>query len=368
MILLVLGLAVGVATVVALMAVTRTMRQAIADRLDQYGANILIVPRSSDLSLSYGGITVASASYDVGEMTLEDIKSITTIREARNISVIAPKLLGAVELGGRRVLMAGVLFLDEIRLKQWWDVDGEYPAAPDEVLLGARLAEVLSIQPGDALELQGQTLHVIGVLEENGSQDDGILFADLALAQGLLGKPERISLVEVAALCTECPIEMIVEQISEALPQARVTALRQAVTLRMETVEHLTDFALGISLVVSAIGALVVLMTMLGAVSERRQEIGLFRALGFRQAHIKRVVLGEALAVSLAGGVVGWMAGMATAIALRPSLADVTTPVVWDPWLALGAIGGTLLVGLGGSLYPAMRAARLDPSTALRSL
>jgi putative ABC transport system permease protein len=160
----------------------------------------------------------------------------------------------------------------------------------------------------------------------------------------------------------------MVKQISEVLPQARVTALRQAVTLRMETVDQLTRFAFAVSLVVIAIGALVVLTTMLGAVSERRQEVGLFRALGFRRAHIERVIVGEALVVSLVGGILGWVIGMGTAMLLRPSLSDLAAPVMLDPWLALGAVGGTLLVGLGGSLYPARRAARLDPTTALRSL
>ena len=368
MLLLVLGLAVGVATVVALMAVTRTMRRAVAGRLDEYGANILIVPGSSDLSLSYGGITVASAAYDVGEMTLDDLKRIGTIKNARNVSVIAPKLLGAITLDGRRVLMAGVLFDDEIRLKRWWQVRGEYPVTPDEALVGARLAEVLAIQPAEMLDVQGQPVRVIGVLEENGSQDDDILFVDLSLAQRLVGKPQSINLVEVAALCTECPIEEMVKQISEVLPQARVTALRQVVMLRMETVGQLTSFAFTVSLVVIAMGTLVVLTTMLGAVSERRQEVGLFRALGFRQVHIERVIVGEALVVSLLGGILGWVIGMGTATVLRPSLSDLAVPVTWDPWLAFGAVGGTLLVGLGGSLYPAMRAARLDPTTALRSL
>lgn len=368
MILLVFGLAVGVATVVALVAVTRAMRESVALRLDEYGANILIVPKSGDLTLSYGGITVASASYDVGEMTLADLKAIETIKNARNVSIVAPKLLGAVDLEGRQVLMAGVVFEDEVTLKQWWQVRGEFPATPEEALVGARLAEILSIEPGRVLDVQGEQLRVIGVLEANGSQDDDILFVDLGVSQRLAGKPEGVNLVEVAALCIECPIEEMVEQISGVLPQARVSAMRQAVTLRMETVGQLSRFALGVSVVVIIIGALVVLMTMLGAVSERRQEIGLFRALGFRQRHIEQVILTEAALVSLLGGLVGWVAGMAVAAVFGPSISDVAGQVTWDPQLALAALAGSLVIGLGSSLYPAVRAASLDPSTALRAL
>ena len=366
--LLVLGLTVGVATVVALMAITSTMKADISTKLDEYGANILIVPKANDLALSYGGVTVASAAYDVGELTVADLDQIKTIKNARNISVVAPKLLGAIPMSGQSVLVAGVRFPDELRLKQWWDIEGEEPDAPDEALAGLRLARTLRLQPGQALEINGHAFRLTGILAENGSQDDDILFIDLGAAQQVMNKPESVSLVEVAALCTECPVEDMVDQISDVLPQARVTALRQAVTLRMETVGQLSRFSMAVSAVVVTIGALVVLTTMLGAVTERRQEIGLFRALGFRQRHVMYIILGEAALVSLLGGVLGWLLGMGTAILLAPRLAGTTMGVSWDPWLALGAVGGALLVGLLASLYPARSAARMDPTAALRAL
>jgi putative ABC transport system permease protein len=369
MMLLVLGLSIGVATAVALMAITGAMQADVAAKLDEYGANILIVPKASDLALSYGGVTVASAAYDVGELTMPDLDRIETIENARNISVVAPKLLGAVSVGGKLVLMAGVRFPDELRLKQWWRIEqGMQPTEPEDALVGARLSESLNIQPGAKVDIKGQVFRVVGILAENGSQDDDILFVDLAGAQQALGKPAAVSLVEVAALCTACPIEGMVQQISGVMPQARVTALRQAVTLRMETVGQLSRFALAVSAVVIAIGALVVLTTMLGAVSERRQEIGLFRALGFRQQHVERIILSEAALVSLAGGILGWLVGMGAAIILAPRVANVTAPVPWNPVLALAAIGCALAVGLGASLYPALQAARVDPTIALRSL
>jgi putative ABC transport system permease protein len=136
----------------------------------------------------------------------------------------------------------------------------------------------------------------------------------------------------------------------------------------METVGQLSRFALAVSAVVVVIGGLVVLTTMLGAVAERRQEIGLFRALGYRRQHVMRIVLAEAALVSLGGGLLGWLLGIGAAVLLAPRLADVTAPVIWNPALALGAVGGALLVGLLASLYPAANAARLDPTTALRSL
>ncbi len=367
-VLLMVGLSIGVATVIALVAITATMQADIATKLDEYGANILIVPKANDLSLSYGGVTVASAAYDVGELTVSDLDRIETIKNARNIRVVAPKLLGAVPIAGKTVLVAGVRFEDELWLKQWWDLEGKEPATPDEAIVGLRLARELKLRSGDEVQINGHTFRVAGILAENGSQDDDIFFIDLATAQQVMDKPNSVSLVEVAALCTDCPVEDMVEQIAGVLPQARVTALRQAVTLRMETVGQLSRFALAVSLVVVVIGTMMVLTTMLGAVAERRQEIGLFRALGFRQQHIMRIILGEAALVSLVGGVLGWLLGMGAAVVLAPRLANVMVPVIWDPWLALGAIGGAVVVGLLASLYPAANAARLDATTALRSL
>lgn len=368
MVLLIAGLTIGVATVVALMTVTEMMQADITGKLDEYGANILIVPMANDLSISYGGVTVASAAYNVGELILSDLDRIQTIKNAANISVVAPKLLGVVALQGHTVLIAGVRFPDELLLKQWWQIDGDEPAAPNDALVGQRLAQTLALHPGATLEIDGHLFRVAGILAENGSQDDDILFIDLAAAQQIMDKPQSITLVEVAAMCTKCPVEDMVEQISVVLPQARVTALRQAVTLRMKTARQLGQFALTVSGVVIVIGALVVLTTMLSAVSERRHEIGLFRALGFRKRHIAQIILSEASVVSLAGGILGWGLGMVSAMVLSSRLVNVTAPVSWNLWLALGAVAGALVVGVVASIYPAIQASNMDPITALRSL
>lgn len=368
MILVVVGLGIGVATAVALTSLTETLEADISTTLDEYGANILIVPKANDLGVSYGGVTVASAAYDVGELTLSDLDLIETIPNAANVSVVSPKLLGAVELRGRVILLAGVRFEAELLMKQWWDIHGVSPSSPNDALAGARLAQELGLSPGDVVEINGTQFVTAGILAENGSQDDDILFVDLTTAQTLLEKPNAITLAEVAALCTECPIEAMVEQISTVLPQARVSALREAVQLRMQTTDQLASFGLVVSGVVALIGALVVLTTMLSSVAERKQEIGLFRALGFRQRHIAQIILSEAALVSLLGGAIGWGLGVFSAAILLPRLASSDVPIAIDPWLAGAALIGAVLVGLAGAAYPAMKAARLDPTSALRSL
>lgn len=366
--LLVLGLTIGVTTVVALQAIAQTMREDIGIKLDEFGANILVVPHSNSLALSYGGLTVSSATYDVGELTSADAERIWTIRDARSISTVAPKLLSVVEIERHLVLIAGVDFDAELRLKKWWHLEGEAPQSADQVIAGSRAAALLGLSAGSPVVLGQRTFEVAAVLAETGQQDDDMLFVDLAATQELLGRPDALSLIEVSALCNICPVEEIAAQMQAVLPQARVTPLRQAAALRMETVGQFSRFAWAISGVVLVIGGLVVLTTMLGAVMERKQEIGLFRAIGFRRAHIMSIFLVEAASVSLLGGALGWLIGMVAATTLAPGVAQASSAVHWDPWLALEAIGAALTVGLLASLYPAVRAARLDPTTALRAL
>jgi len=361
-----LGLLIGVATVVTLVSVTQAMHTDIQDKIDQFGANIVVTPQADDLALSYGGITVSSAAYDVKELHTDDAAKIQQIPLRANIANVAPKLVGAVDVGGNKVLLVGVDFPSELRLKKWWEIVGQDPAAPDEVLLGYNAASRLSAMPGNAVTINGRSFKVAGTLKELGSSEDDAIFADLGAAQQVLGKPNAVSLIEVSALCKACPVEDIVQEIGMQLPDARVSALAQAVKSRQQTVDQLTSFSLAVSLVVLLIGGLVVLTTMMSAVNERTREIGIFRAIGFRRTHIAQVVLFEALLVSLLGGVLGWLLGMLASTVLGPRVAQLSVGVEWNPLLALGAVALAVSIGLAGSIYPAIRAANLDPAEALR--
>jgi putative ABC transport system permease protein len=363
---LVVGLLMGVATVVTLVSITQAMHADIQDKIDQFGANILVTPRSDELSLSYGGVTVSNASFDVKELHTDDAARIRTIALRANLATVAPKLIGAVETAGGKALLVGVVFPEELKIKKWWRIVGQEPAAPNDVLVGYTAAAKLGLMPGGTLRLGGQTLNVAGTLEETGGQEDSLIIADLATTQAILGKPNSVSLIEVSALCKACPVEEIVAQIGGVLPDARVSALAQAVRGRQQTVDQLTSFSIAVSAVVLLIGALVVLTTMMSSVNERTREIGIFRAIGFRRSHVARVILTEVFVVSLLGGVLGWLIGMLASQALGPAVAQLSAPVHWDPLLAAGAVGLSITVGMAASAYPAMRAANLDPAEALR--
>jgi len=367
-ILILVGLVLGIGTVITVISFSDAVTGDINHKLEKYGANILIVPRTENLSLSYGGIQMGGISFDMQELRETDLEAVKHIKNYRNIAAMGPMALGAVRVKEQPVMLAGVDFEEARILKPWWKIEGRQPEA-NAILAGAEAARVLNIAVGDTLEIAGNAMPVSGLLKPTGSQDDQLLFTTLATAQELLGMPGQVSMVEVAALCTACPIEEMVQQISDALPGAKVMAIQQVVKGRMETLAQFKKLSFGVSVIIILIGSLVVLVTMTGSVRERKAEIGVFRAIGFRQRHVMRIILMEATLISIGAGVVGYLASMgATRLALMLFADNPHVAVPWNMALAAGALGMSLVVGVTASIYPALTAARMDPNDALRAL
>jgi len=366
---LVVGLLVGIGTVVTLLTLSSALTVAAQNDLESYGANIVVTPRTDDLSLAYGGVAVGGVSVGGRDLREADLERIRSIPNRENIAIVAPELLGVLEVRGQQTLLLGVRPREEFKLKGWWRVDGRPPRGDDEVVAGSAAAARLGLAPGDTVTVGGDPFTVSGVLRPTGSEDDEVLITDLAVAQRLLGKPGKVSMVEVAALCSNCPVEEISAQIGAVLPGTKVTAMQQIVKNRMHALEVFRTFSYVVAGVIIGIEALVVFVTMMGSVNARTREIGIFRALGFRRSHVTGLILIEAVAASVVAGVLGYLVGMGASYALLPIFADGPgVDVTWRPVVAAGAVLLGLAIGSLASLYPALHASRLDPTVALRSL
>lgn len=362
------GLLIGVSAVVAFISLVNALTHDFNQKLEKYGANILIVPETENLSLSYGGLSLGGISFEMREIRQENLEKLRHIKNAANVAAVGPMVLGAIKVADLSVLLAGVDFGSSRFLRPWWNIKGSVPDK-DGVLVGSEAARVLQLALGQRFVANQRELTVSGILEPTGSQDDNIIFARLGTAQAMLGKEGRISMAEVAALCAGCPIEEMVKQISEVLPGAKVMGIKQVVKGRMETLDHFQKFGYGVSALVMLVGGLVVLVTMMGSVRERTSEFGIFRAIGFRRGHLINIVLLEAAIISAIAGLAGYLVGLgATKLSIPLFTQSSSVAVPFDPLLAGGVFALALILGLASSAYPAVLAARLDPSEALRSL
>ncbi|MFA5881442.1 MAG: ABC transporter permease, partial [Eubacteriales bacterium] len=238
---LVAGMVVGIATIVVLYSITNGMKKEIADKFDQIGANMTIVPQSENLSMSYEGVSASDTGGTPNLIRIADVAKIRTIKNKENIATVAPKLLDTLKVDKKPRLVMGVQFPNELRMKRWWKIQGDKPAEAGEILLGSQAALELKKKPGDKLDIKGRKYLITGVLQETGSQEDAVIFMDLKELQTLSGKADVVSFVEVSALCSTCPIDEITKQISAKLPGTKVSAIREVIQARREFVDRFTQ-------------------------------------------------------------------------------------------------------------------------------
>jgi len=302
-------------------------------------------------------------------LTEGDVEALKTIHSRDSLAVIAPKLVGVASVNRREAIIVGVDFPQEFRVKRWWRLRaGKEPAnASRRALLGSKAAKRLGLRVGETARIKGEDFKVAGVLQPVGSQEDEPVYIDLKEAQTLLRRPAQLSMIEVSAWCIDCPIEQIVGQASEKLPHAKVSALRQATQARNEIVKQFTAFSVILSIVTAIVGGLIVFTNMLAAVRERRREIGIFRAIGFRRLNILEIILFETVIVALVAGLAGYLVGVSAAVIGAPGL-GIDVAVGWDLNVGYFAILGSLLLALVSSLYPALTAANLSPLPAINDI
>ncbi len=365
---LVIGLMVGIGSIVALFSTTQILEKDIVHKMEKFGANITIVPMSEELSINYAGLDLGGISFDVKEISQSDIDKIKTIKNASNIRTVSPKLFGVFEHPKGRAVLAGIDFDAEFTMKPWLSIIGKKPVNLDEIMIGRDIAHRFGFTPSQSVEILGNTYKIAGVMESTGSEDDSLVFMHLREVQKLFNKEGKVAMAEVAAHCGDCPIEEIVKQISEKMPNAKVRAVQQVVQGRMDTLTGLKKFSVVISVIVLFVGSLVVFVTMMASVNERTREIGIFSAIGYRRSHIIRIILLEALIVSFFSGIFGYLVGIVGARLILPFFVETMPMFELDPIVPAVSILIAIVIGVLASFYPAMTASKMEPSEALRTL
>jgi|GEM_PF-484050 len=281
----------------------------------------------------------------------------------------AAALQGSPQGGPVPIAVVGVDWAQEHALKGFWNVIGRFPHGPGEVVLGHAAALRLGIGPGGTLRLGDRELPVTGVLDATGSDDDGVAFTDIATVQQATARHDQASFIEVAALCSGCPIDDIVAQLAQAAPGLDIRALRHVVEQRMYSVRFAQDLALTVSVVILLTACSMVVMSMLSSVNERKREIGILRSVGFSCSRVFAVFAVEALMVGVASGGVGYASGhvLAGRIIDALHLGDGAAPPFDPVWLVLTTAGIALLSTLAAA-FPAWKASRVEPAEALVAL
>ncbi|SEF12676.1 putative ABC transport system permease protein [Rhizobiales bacterium GAS191] len=384
-----LGIIVGVAAVVCVVSVGAGAQAEVTEKIRTLGANLLLVVPGARSS---GGARLEAGT--LATLTEDDASMIR--RQLQEVQVAAPLLSRSMHLvaGNKNwvTLVAGVN-ADYLVAREWRIVSGR-SFTSGELESGAKVAIVGSVIVdelfdgragiGETLRIGNVPFTVIAVLDRKGlgaagrSQDD-VVFIPLAAAKsrvlGAVRGNTRDALDFISIKISDATaipeakneIEALLRQRhrirGDAPSDFKIENPAEVLTTREAAVRTLDILLIAVASVSLLVGGISIMNIMIVSVTERTREIGLRMAVGARRGDIRMQFLIEALILALVGGLVGASLGAAAAIAIA---LKAGWPVLLSPWAILLACGFAGLIGISFGLYPAHRAAHLDPIVALR--
>lgn len=409
------ALALGMSIATATLSVALDVGDRLAREFRSLGANLVVTPLVDTLPLEIGGVDYRPVS-EGAYLREADLGKLKTIFWRNNILGFAPILETPVDFWSdssassltprvdARLLLIGTWFQHRVAVPDgstfvtgiastnpWWRVQGRwFSDAAAECVVGESLARRSRISIGDTVHIvagsQTTALKVVGILANGGPEEDAVI-APLAIAQNLSAHPGQLRKLFVSALtkpedafarrdlskmspadydrwyCTPY-ISSIALQIEQSLPGVEVRPIRRVAQAEGQILNHVGALMWMVTLVALLAAGLAVGATSATTILERRGEIGLMKALGAGKSIVGTLFMAEQLILAVAGGTLGYGAGILLARAVGESVfgaAPQQRLVLFPVILLLAAV-----VALLGSLLPLRHAARFDPAPILR--
>jgi len=366
-----LGIAIGVAAIVAVLGLSASSQAGLLNEISQLGTNLLTVKNGQ--SLTGGTVELpARAAGMIGRVG--GVQQVQSTGAVNGASALRTPYIPAVDTNGLTVQAAS---LDLLPILATSVAQGHYlnagTAQEPVAVLGAATAQLLGIDriyPSERIWVGNQWFYVAGILKPAvlASDIDTSVLVGYPAAQTYLGfdghpstiylraQDDRVDAVDNLLAATanpENPTEVNVSQPSDAL------------VAQADAKSALSGLFLGLGAVALLVGAVGVANIMIISVLERRSEIGLRRALGATRGHIRAQFLSEAILLGLLGGTVGVALGAASTIVYAHTK-HWSAVIPTEAWA--GGMAASVLIGAVAGLIPALRAARLSPTEALWSV
>ncbi len=379
----VLGIVIGVAAVIATLAIGQGARAAVQAQIRALGANVLTVLPGT---MTAGGVRMGSGS----TITLTPDDAIAIRRECPALAAAAPAVRTTAQLVAANqnwsTQVQGTT-ADYPIIRSWPVADGVFISDSDVrgaakvCVLGQKVAQALfqGADPiGATIRIKNIPFRVVGVMSLKGGtgfggDQDDVVFIPLTTAQHKLLGITHVNSILVSAV-SESQVDAAVTQISELLRQRHkirpgtdddffIFNQKDIATTAESSSKVMTLLLASIAAVSLLVGGIGIMNIMLVSVTERTREIGIRRAIGARRNDILLQFLVEAAFLSLAGGALGVALGIVSAVLVTQI---ARWPTMIQPSSVLLAFGFASLVGLFFGFYPARRASKLDPIDALR--
>ncbi len=365
-----LGIAIGVAAIVAVLGLSSSSQAGLLEEIDRLGTNLLIVTNGQSFAGKTAELPLAAPAMIGRIYPVEHVAQTGKVSG----SVYRSPLIPSVDTNALSIAAASLNLLRALNITV---TQGRYlnaaTATEPVAVLGPAAAQRLGIDhiyPGERIWLANEWFYPVGILGSSTltpELEDDVLVGFPAAKRYLdfdghpntvyvRAQDSQVAAVQSVLAATANPEAP--NEVDVSLPSATLTA-------RADAQGAFNGLFLGLGAVALLVGAVGVANIMVISVLERRSEIGLRRALGATKGQIRIQFLSEAILLSLAGGAVGIAAG-ALATAIYASTKGWTIVIPTLAWA--GGFGAALLIGAIAGLLPAIRAARLSPTEALRTV
>jgi putative ABC transport system permease protein len=365
-----LGIAIGVAAIVAVLGLAASSQAALLAEISQLGTNLLTVTNGQTFSGNVAELPMAAPGM------IARLPGVTAVQDTGTVSGVSAFRSPHIPSTETNGLTVEAVTLNLPAVAGTSVAQGEFLNAANArepvVVLGATTAQLLGfdrIRTGMRIAVGGQWFYVIGILNPDTYApeiDSAVLVGFPAAEKYLLfdGHPSKIYVrtIDTPAATTAVDNLLGAQASPENPSQVDVSRPSDALTARADAKGALDTLFLGLGAVALLVGAIGVANIMVISVLERRQEIGLRRALGATRGQIRIQFLTEAILLSLIGGAAGVAIGAAATAAYAHAHAQA---VVIPPQAWAGGLAAAVVIGALAGLLPAIRAARLSPTQAL---
>jgi putative ABC transport system permease protein len=375
-----LGIAIGTAAIVGVLGLSSSSQAGLLAEIDQLGTNMLTAEAGQSLTGGEAKLPLEAPARIAHLNNVQDVAHTALVKEAmvyRN-SMVPVGNNGGLQVRATSLNLPSVLRIGVARGNWLNEGTARVPVA----VLGPAAAQRLGIDrvhSDQRIWLGGQWFNVAGILMPSPLEPDidssaligypaaqkYLGYVSMVRGQGEAGPPS--SMYVRAAIDHVAEVQSLLARTAnpEAPNEVNVSQPSDALTARAAAAGAFDSLFLGLGVVALIVGAVGVANIMIISVLERRSEIGLRRALGATQSQIRTQFLSESILLAVIGGVIGVLAGAAAvaAYASSKSWAVVIPPEAWS-----GGIASAILIGAFAGLLPAVRASRMPPSVALRTV
>jgi ABC-type lipoprotein release transport system permease subunit len=343
------GLAVGVGFVVALLAIAESFSHAFTE---------MALAGQADLMAEQANVSDMSVS------AIDD-RLADQLRQHPEVRAVSRILFGVASAPGAEFLFLMGIDPAEEYIEHYAVREGRLLERQKEIMLGRSIADALDKRVGDTLHLATKTFRIVGIYENGITYEDAGAAVSLRDAQDLFGRKHESTLLGIGLQDPE-QAPRLAAHLEATYPEVIVSEAA-GLTERMQDFATLDATINALILLTVVVGGVVMTNAMLMSVFERTQEVGLLRALGWRRRGVLSMVLVESLALSGLSALMGIAIGVGLnwLFTLTPMMGDYMSPI-YTPELFVRVILLALLLGALGGLYPAWRAANLQPIEALR--